>query len=204
MSFYFIVPITQQTLAGQTVNAPKYFSTDLNGLSLSSLPYGLDGCCLVGLHALNAALSAETDVYSFPEDLTAELADADVAALANFLSPLNVPTDLITSGLTFADVLQIIALIFLANQAICGVTGVPTFSDGVTPSSAVSDSGASSLAPTLTLNAGKGDNTNTGNNNAPAPVTSNGPYDFTGIAASDTVGDTLNSLSQQFTDTVVL
>lgn len=51
---------------------------------------------------------------------------------------------------------------------------------------------------------GAGNLDNAGSGGSSQQVTGNGPFDFTGIASSDSVGATLDSLSQQFSGSVVL
>jgi len=199
---YYITPVTSQTITGQQTNAPKYYATDMVGLSFAAIPYGVEGWALVSVAATNAALAAEADVYAFPADLTAVLADSDVTVLTTFAATANIPSDQFLTGMTFADVLQIVAEIFLAAQAISGVTGTPIFSSGVTPDSPITSSGAASLVPSTQLNK-SGSDMKAGGTAAPAPVaTSNGPYDFTQIDSSGTVGDALNLLGQQFVGVV--
>jgi hypothetical protein len=204
---YFIVPLTSQTLGGRTVNAPKYLSTDMAGLGFTCIPYGAEGVAIVALQAANAALSAESDVYTFPENLDAMLADADVTALTNFLTPLNVPTDSITLlGMTWSQVLQLIGTIFLAAQAISGVTGTSLFTAVASPGSGGAgagmgktggQSGGLSAPPTI--------DTSISDSTASAVVGSIvGPFDLTNVDPSDSIGDVLTSLAAQFTAPVVL
>jgi len=169
---YFITPITSQTVGQQTVNAPKYLATDMAGLGFSCIPYGAEGFGIVALQAPNPALSAETDVYTFG-DLTATMQDADVASLAAYLVNANVPSDQIVAGMTFGDALQTIAIIFLAMQAISGATGSAIFADGSTLDTAISDTTASAIAPSLSLKNGKGNADGAGAQQS-QPVTGNG------------------------------
>jgi hypothetical protein len=121
---YYLVPTANMTMPdGSMVTAPKYLSTDLNGLAFTAIPFGVEGLDLLSLAASNAALAAEPDVFAFPTDLTAKLLDADVTNLTNYLSPLNVPTSQIAAGQTWAAVLRQLAQVFLAAQFASGSNG---------------------------------------------------------------------------------
>jgi hypothetical protein len=211
MSVY-LVPLTLQSqqIAGQTftVNGPKYFSTALAGLSFACVPYGGEGIGLITLAVPNAALAAEPDVYSFPANLSTPMASADVATLSTFLTAVNVPVDQIVSGMTFAAALQVIAKIFLVAQTLHGVSGAPIFSTGTTLSTAIEDSDISPIAttpiPTASANL---DTTVADSDLTPLgiqTVSSFGPFDFSGVTGADTLGDVLDSLSKQLTQTVNL
>lgn len=188
MNFY-LVPVTSQTVNGQTVNAPEYLSTDLAGLAWSAIPFGVEGLTLLALAASNAALAAESDVYSLPTSGTLE--DADVVNLSDYLSNYSVPSDWIESGQTWASVIQQIATIFLVAQAVSGTTGAGIFAgttvtvdtpmSGATSSKSVRIGGKQQLQSTPVLPAG------------PAGV-----FDFSNVDPSSTVGDALVSVASQF------
>jgi hypothetical protein len=216
MNSYFIMPVTTASINGDTVNVPQHFSDILqpNGVTWTALPMGLDNATVVSVSdaATITQLQKQSDTYSFPTDLTTTLQDSDVTALVAFLQNLNVPADQITTGQTFAQVLTVIAQVFLAAQAIAGVTGSAIFTSGVTLSSAVSDSGASTLAPTQTATLGGASLRGAGSSlgagaGAVAPTatpTSNGIFDFSGVSSSDTLSDTLTNLAAQFVGPVVI
>jgi hypothetical protein len=198
----YLVPFVSTQIGNNTVNAPKYLGTSA---SFSCIPYGQEGLGLVST-AANAVLN-QPDVFVFP-DLTSTVADNDLdptvaQSFAAFCTTNNIPVTQFISGMFWGDIANVVAELFLADQSICGITGVPTFSSGVTTDSPISASGASSLAPTVSLAKGAG-NIKAGGTAAPAAPTSNGPYDFTQIDASDTVGDTLDQLSQQITSPIIL
>jgi hypothetical protein len=200
MSFYFLTPITSQTIGQQTANAPKYLATVMAGLGFSCIPYGAEGWGIVGLQNANPALSAEADVYTFGDPSTV-MTDADVATLSAYLATANVPSDQIVAGMTFGVALQTIAKIFLVAQAIAGSTGSSIFAEGSTLDTAVGDTTAASIVPAQTNNKlGKVGSVSSGG----SASSQLGPFDLSGVSASDTVGDTLDSISQQFTDTVIL
>ncbi len=199
MSFYFIMPITSQTIDAKTINAPKYLQTDMANAGFRCLPYGRDGWGIVGLQNANSALSAESDVFTFPADLTTVMQDADVAALAAYLATANVPSTQIVAGMTFNAALQTIATIFLAMQAIAGSTGSAIFASGITLDSAIGDTSAAAVVPSQSQGLGKGNKSTGGSTSSQL-----GPFDLSSVSSSDGVGDTLDALSQQFNDTVIL
>ncbi len=201
---YFIVPLTPQTVNGQQVTAPEYLSTDMAGLSFSCIPYGVEGVGIVSLAAPSAALSAESDVFTFPV-LTNVVTDSDLdptvpTSFAAFSATNNIPTTIFVSGSQWQDVFISTCEIFLAAQAISGVLGTPIFSDGITPDSSVADSGMAPLVPSQNQ-LSKGGNMKAGGN--AAVPTSNGPYDFTQIDGGS-VSDALILLSQQFNGPILL
>lgn len=201
VNYYYLVPLTSQALNGQTIVGPSYLQTDMAGLGFSCIPFGQEGLGIVSLAAANAALAAESDVFAIPSDLTETLVDADVMNLTNFLTPLNVPVSQFISGMTWAEALQTLATLFLAAQAISGALGTSIFGDGSTTlDTAISDSSISALAPSQNESLG---HIKSGGSIQQQQVTSNGLFDFSAISASDTVGDTLDSLSAQFTSAVV-
>jgi hypothetical protein len=183
----------------------------------------LDNACILSTDDPTTVtqLQGQSDTYALPSDLTTVLADKDVITVTSFLANLNVPADQITTGQTFAQVLTMIAQIFLAAQAIAGVTGSAIFTTGVTLDSAVSESGASALAPALqaslgagagaSLGAGAGKGAgaslgagaagNSGNELVP---TGSGPFDFSQIDGTATISDTLTALAQQYTSTIII
>jgi hypothetical protein len=180
MNVYLVPLIPQsQTIAGRSIqiSAPKYLA--LVGQSFMSLPY--EGISIVSLAAPNTALEAEPDVYAFPSNFSALMTSADVAALSTFLTAVNVPTSQIVTGLTFAEALQIIAKIFLVDQFLRGISGAPIFSQGITISTAVEDSDIAPIAATT-----------------PIP----GPFDFSNVKSTDSLGTVLDSLSKQITQPV--
>jgi hypothetical protein len=210
---YFITPITSQTevIGGTstTFNGPKYLQTDMSGLAFTCVNFGLDGWGIVTLAAASAALSAEVDVYSFPANLATVMAAGDVSTLAAFLATANIPSDQITAGMTFSQAIQIIAKIFMVNQALCGATGAPTFSTGVTLATTIADSDLAPLAPAPVsqglAQAGVGaPSGGSGGSNNPTIPSAIGPFNFAGVQGTQTIGAMLDSISQQFVGSVEL
>lgn len=205
---YYLTPVTSQTVnnPSQTVNAPKYFSTDMAGLAFTAIPFGAEGWAIVSLANANAALAAESDVYSFPADLTTLLQDADVSALSTYLTNANIPSDQITSGMAFADALQVIAKIFLVAQSLYGLTGSAIFTNGATLDDTIGDSGVSSLtAPSLNIGIGGGAGSLLGaGGSSGGSSEQSGPFDFSSVSSDDIISDVLDETSQQFTSTVNL
>ena len=213
---YFITPVTSQTLTfGQqsvTTLAPKYISL-LTGLTFTVVNFGEDGWGILTLAAALPSLSANSDVYTFPANLAATMAAADVSALSAFLATANIPSDQIIAGQTFAEALQIIAKICMVNQALCGAAGAPMFSTGVTLSTTIADSDLAPLASAQAAPQGTslgaaqvgvgapGGGSGGSNQTIPSVI---GPFDFSNVTASTTIGQMLDAVSQQFTQPVNL
>ena len=104
-------------------------------------------------------------------------------------------TDWTLTSLSWGNVLQQVAQIFLLAQALAGTTGQPIFAGtGVTLDSTVA---------TQNLSAGKaktgGTVQQTQNAVAAAAGGTAGVFDLSDVQDSDTISDTLTNVSQQFT-----
>jgi hypothetical protein len=206
---YYLVPITsqQRTIGNQTIsgNAPKYLSQITGAFTVVS--FGLDGWGILTLSDALPSLSLEPDVYSFPSDLSTVMQSTDVSTLSAFLANANIPSDQIIAGMTFAAALQVIAKICMVNQALCGATGAKTFSEGTTLSTTIANSDLAPLASTQKVSqqvgAGVGSG-GTGGGSTPPIAPQIGPFDFSSVTASITIGAMLDSISQQFTQPVNL
>ena len=211
---YFLVPITQQTITigsqQRTVTGPKYMTTDMAGLSFGCLAFGVEGWAIVSLAAPNPALSAETDVYTFG-DLTAIMQVADVTTLAAFLTNINCPSDQLMAGITFEEALLVILKIFLVAQTISGATGSAIFTNGLGLSTTISATALATALPLQTASASEpapASNIGSPVSPSPAPVFAAssviGVFDFSQVDPSDTIGDVLDSVSQQYTGPIIL
>jgi hypothetical protein len=188
MSNFYLMPTASFTgMNGNQFTAPKYFQTDLAGLSLSCVPYGAEKWTLVNLASPNAALQAEPDVFSFPVDLTTLLQPADVAALDIFCAPANIPSTFAIAGMTFAEVLRQISQIHLLAQFLSGKTaGKSIFPSGVTLGTKYQSLPVGSALSPAAVSVG----------------VNSGLFDFSGVQSADTVGNILTAVSQQFTQPV--
>lgn len=194
----YLCPITAQqlTIGGQTmtVNAPAFLA-DLNGATFTSIPYGAEPICILTLAAPSTALAQEAGVYSFPTDLTAVMQDADVATLNSFLTASNIPSDGITSGVTFGAALNYIASVFLVAQALAGASGAAIFTDGVTLDTEVGDSDIAPIAGnSVSLSKGAGNVQQQEGSSGGGQISA---YDFSDVSASDSIGSMLDSVSSQ-------
>ena len=201
MSYQFLVPLSQQTI-GSKILSGGYLSTDMAGLSFSNIPYGAEGIGIVTLANANPALAARSTLYAFP-DLTVTMGASDVALLAAFLTAANIPSDQLSSSMTFGAALQIIAQIFLAAQALYGLTGSAIFTNGVGLDDTISDSGVAAIATQQTIGPGNMKGGGSLGGGGGQQQTQSGPFDFSNVSAADLIGDTLDSVSQQFTAPVV-
>jgi hypothetical protein len=171
MNFYLMPTVVTVGAGNQQSVTPKYAATAMQGLSYAALPYGGEGVVLVSLASPNAALVA-ADVYAFPTDLTQQLASTDVAALAAFVQPYNVPSSWILFGATFQNVLTQLAQIFLCMQAISG--GNPVFA------------GTQNTPETTLAQAG-------------IVLPASSAFNFSKANATETIGSILVSVGQQLT-----
>jgi hypothetical protein len=190
---FYLVPVVPIRIGLQTFNGPKYSDTDFPGAGFSAIPYGLEGITLLSLDGTNAALQAEPDVFTFPDDLTTSLTDQDVSNIDAYFLSANIPSDFATVGMLWSDVLRTVAQIFLVAEAISGATGASIFPAGITPDSPV---------VLQTQQFGK-----TGNQASPTPTSAvaqviggqAGVFDLSDAQATDTISDVLTSIGQQFT-----
>jgi hypothetical protein len=199
------------TPAGFTnpITVPKYCSLDsaeTQYSNFSAVPYGAEGYSLIALGAANAALSAEPDVFTIGT-LTDTLAGADVTALDTYLATANVPSDWVTSGMTWAAAARQIAQIHLVAQAIFGSQGSPIFTGGVTLATqlgSVSTGGLAAVNGTGVVSKGLGVEDVGGGGGGPAPVkTSFGVFSFANVLSTTSVGGALVQVSAQFTDLIL-
>lgn len=196
---YYLCPTASFTVGSQTFTGPEYMQTDLAGQNYTCIPYGVESIVLIAT-AENAALAAESDVYAFPSDLTQLVTDSDVANLDAYLGNVNIPSSFVTSGMAWQDVLLQIAQIFLVAQAVSGAAnGASIFPSGATVDSSLSSPAQSSGNAKL-----GGTTQQQPSALATAAGSVVGPFDLTDVDTSDTIGDTLISVSQQFNQPIIL
>jgi len=134
----YILPI-ERNLAG-TQRGPKYFfwrfDPDPPGIQggWAMMDYGfLDYALLVSnlSDADHAFLLAQPDVYSFPQDLNAQISDGPV--ITAFFEAINIPTDWLTPSTTYLEFLRQMAGLFQFNQRYGGISnGQSLLGNGVT------------------------------------------------------------------------
>jgi len=198
MPNFYLVPVEPIQIGDDTVSAPKYFLTDLAGLNIACIPYGVESLTLLSLPTANAALAAEADVYSFPNDLSEALTDSDVAALDSYLSDVSVPSAFLTVGMTFRDVVRQLAQLFLLAQAISSESdGASIFPSGTTPDSPV-------VSKTMSKGGGNIGGVGGSTPSALANVAGSqaGVFDLSDVDTSESIGDTLLVVSAQFTQPI--
>jgi hypothetical protein len=193
----YLIPMVQTTINSQTVNAPKYLIA-LNQ-NFGCIPYGVEGTGLVETPQ-HPTLDGASDVFAFPADLGTVLSDANVKTLDNFCLPLNIPSTGFVAGMTFEDVARTIACVFLLAQAISGSQGgaASIFPSGTTLDSAVQ--------PAQQVNLGMGKNILNATPSALTDAAGNvvGPFNLTSVDTSQSVGDVLLSVSQQFSQPILV
>src|SRR5271154_4574358 len=134
---FYLVPVVPITVGLLTFNSSKYSDTDFARTGFSAIPYGLEGITLLSLDVPNAALQAEPDVFTFPDDLTAAITDQDVSNIDAYFANANIPSDFATTGMSWSDVLRQVAQIFLVAEAVAGQTAASIFPAGITLDSPV-------------------------------------------------------------------
>jgi hypothetical protein len=140
------------------IRVPKYQSLLTNYVCI---PFGIEGLCLIAA-APNSSLSAESDVYSFPINLSDTLAVSDVTAIQTYFNGVNIPNSFVVAGMTFQTVAALVARIFLMAQRNTGLTGDGIFTTETTASLATAAASVAAghgtpvapirvgIAPTLT------------------------------------------------------
>lgn len=199
MPAYYLVPTESVVLIPNqpAVNAPKYV-TEL-GLPFSAIPMGVEGIVLLALAAPNISIAGEADVFTFGS-LTTMLTDADVTNIQTYFGNANIPNDFVSTSLSWGNVLQQVAQIFLLAQALAGATGQPIFAGtGASLDSTVA-------AQSQSQGKGKTGGTvqQTQNSVAAAAGSTAGPFDLSAVQDTDTISDTLTNVSQQFTAPIAI
>lgn len=107
----------------------------------SYTPYGNELIYLVRADvtpAQHTAMSAFSDVFAFPADVTATLGNnASVNAAKNKLEGWKFPADWVTNGMTVREILRTLVKFFLLNQRLGGQTNKSLFDGAFTPDTTV-------------------------------------------------------------------
>src|SRR3990167_1357542 len=109
--------------------------TELVGVAWSMKDYGLINAAIVAANVTQAQadyLALQTDVVAIPQDLEANITNAEINFLTNYLEPRNIPTDWITPSFTRREVLRLLTAMFLYFQRVTAITGTNPFDTGVT------------------------------------------------------------------------
>ncbi len=132
---------------------PAYAAIDLSNVDWTMMDYGNEPVCIftadvTGVQHLS--LTAHTDVIAVPVNLS-NTVGANLVLVQNALSGFNIPSDWVTSGMTYREVVKIVILIFLLAQRIQGLLPTRLFESGITLSSQLVD--LSTNARNVLLNA---------------------------------------------------
>lgn len=186
---------------------PKYTATDLSGKSWVGMPFGIEGLCLVATDE-NASLSAEPDVFSFPQNLDAPLASANVSSVQAFFAAQNIPSAYVIAGMTWRTVARTTAKVFQILQRHNGLTGTAIFSTNTAASLAAQSAAivAATLVPPAPIRVGIAPTLSVP---LPAVVKTNltsvaGSFGFSAPDPSSTVEAALTFLGGQFQDRLVM
>lgn len=119
---FYVLPMVRVTANGYHHRAPKYLHSRLvpNGIDArwSSKDYGLLDACIVAAdvtEAQHAELAAYPDVAAAPADLDRQIGTA-LPAVKNVLEALQVPSEGITTKMTFRQVLRMVCGLFALAQ----------------------------------------------------------------------------------------
>ena len=115
---------------------PKYFSA-LPGVSWSAMPFGKEPFHLVVSDlttAQHAALVANSDVITIPENIDAQVGTGSLSAVVNALETLNIPAGWVTAAMTYRFVLKIVCAIFQFAQRLHGHANLRIYESGITMS----------------------------------------------------------------------
>lgn len=137
-------------------------------------------------------------MFTFPADLTA-LTDQDVANIDAYFANANIPSDFVTTGMPWSDVLRQVAQIFLLAQSVSGSTGTAIFTSGTTLDSTVVGTQQSQSAGHIS-----GGTTQQASALAQVIGGQAGVFDLSSVDPSSSVSDVLISTSQQFTAPIIL
>jgi hypothetical protein len=160
---------------------PKYASTDLAGVPFVSMNYGAEPLCMVlaavtsGQHS---ALAAEPDVITTPATLGNTIG-GNLTAVQNALDAINIPSNWVQNTQTYAQVLRIVATIFLFAQRLHRFTPTRLFDTGIALSTQFQD---------LPL----------GMRQALQNAATELGYDTSGLSGTNTVRQMLKALGDQF------
>lgn len=138
----YIVPAVESTINGRLFRNPKYFGgykvapdVGLENLQWSAMDYGFEPVYMVAADvsvAQHTILSGKADVLSAPTNITANLTAAAVTTVKNFLESINIPAGWVTTLLTYAQVLKIVAGLFQFMQRLHTIHPTKLFQPGTT------------------------------------------------------------------------
>lgn len=77
--------------------------------------------------AQHSAVASNADVVSVPANLDAQPSAGQLSTVAAVLETLNIPTDWVTSGMTYRDILKGVVRFFLFAQRLNGMAGPRLF-----------------------------------------------------------------------------
>jgi len=129
---YFVLPV-ERSVAGHQ-RGPKYFAwrydPDPPGIVCpwSLKDYGMidEGVLCADIEAGDlASVSAHADVFTFPNDLDANMPQGEMTALAALLESAFAPAHWLTGSLTYRAVLRTVTASFLFMQALTTLGGDP-------------------------------------------------------------------------------
>jgi hypothetical protein len=127
----YIVPIIG-TGTNTDPYRPKYVSD--YPIQWGAMDYENHGWMLVAADvdsATHAVISGNSDVYSLPQDLDANLTSGQVTSVQNKLEAINIPGDWISSAKTWKQVIKLVAAIITLARRFYGENKEAIFTSGI-------------------------------------------------------------------------
>lgn len=112
---------------------PKYVADA--GVNFSAMDYGFEPVFLLAADTdatLDATIDAAADAERVPNNLDGNPGAGAVTTVQNFLENLNVPAGWVNTGLTWRQIVRVIAGLFQFMQRCYGLSGNVSLFDGVT------------------------------------------------------------------------
>jgi hypothetical protein len=129
----YLMPITTESTGKPGVRVPAYYDTfRSNGLSWSMVDYGAEPVCVVKvLNIVNAdhnTIAADPDVTVVPTTLSNTVGGA-LNTVQTALEANNIPSEWVTSGMTYQQVLKGVLGLFQFQQRVYGMAPTLTLFD---------------------------------------------------------------------------
>lgn len=131
----YLTPIIGSGASVADSRRAKYFKGTSASGKFVLIPYGLEPFGLVVAEvtpAQHTALTANSDLQSFPANLDTQLTAGVVTTVKAGLESLSIPGGWVTTALTYRNLLRVVIQIFQFSQRFHGLGGGRLFPAGVT------------------------------------------------------------------------
>jgi len=136
MKFNVSVWLEDTDILGGISWHPKYYTdilNDSNGYNL--VDYAHEAACVISIHdgtpQLHTNLTSNPDVLAAPDDLSLLLTSGAVASVQAYLEGMNIPSEWIDTGDTYAHVLRRIVGVFVFAREWVGIKKKGLFREGL-------------------------------------------------------------------------